>query len=88
MRKPGRAFLAAAPTLRHFRDASHEPALPDPGPCERRVEDGAPRLGQRATARRKALLAGHRPPPLDVAAAEAPAEFVARRKAGMPDEWY
>ena len=34
------------------------------------------------------MLAAYEPPPIDGAVDEALQEFVARRKAEMPDQWY
>ena len=42
----------------------------------------------RATRRWQSLLAGYEPPPLDAAVDEALREYIAKRKASMPDMLY
>lgn len=85
---PGENFLSTAHTLRHYRSASFEPAIPEPGPYETWAENGTLRADQRATACwQQRLAAYHAPdmPPGILAELEA---FVAERKAAMPDQWY
>ena len=85
---PGQNFLSTGHTLRHFATANYPSELPEAGPYETWMENGAPTLEQRANGRWKAMLAAYEAPPLDPAMAEALDDFVARRKSGMADEWY
>ncbi len=85
---PGANFLSTGHTLRHYADANFEPDLPEAGPYETWQEHGARTLEQRASARWKAMLAAYEPPPMEEGAREALEDYVARRKADLPDEWY
>ena len=85
---PGQNFLSTGHTLRHYATANHPSELPEAGPYETWMENGAPTLEQRANGRWKAMLAAYEAPPIDPAMAEALDDFVARRKSGMADEWY
>ena len=85
---PGQNFLSTGHTLRHFATANYPSELPEAGPYETWMEDGAPTLEQRANGRWKAMLAAYEAPPINPAVAEALDDFVARRKSGMADEWY
>lgn len=85
---PGQNFLSTGHTLRHYRTANYQPAIVEAGPYETWKEAGSPTLAERATRRWKAMLADYQAPPIDPATAEALEDFVARRKAAMPDAWY
>ncbi|MEA2608401.1 MAG: trimethylamine---corrinoid protein Co-methyltransferase [Chloroflexota bacterium] len=77
---PGGHFFGSAHTLERFETAFYRPILSDWRNYETWAEDGARSATQRANGIWKQLLAESEPPPLDQAAAEAIAEFVARRK--------
>jgi trimethylamine---corrinoid protein Co-methyltransferase len=85
---PGQNFLSTAHTLRHYATANFQPAIPEGGPFETWSENGSLTSDQRATARWKQMLDDYRPPPMDEDIRAALDEFVAARKASMPDEWY
>ena len=85
---PGRNFLSTRHTLRHFATANYPSELPEAGPYETWVENGAPTLEQRANRRWKAMLAAYEAPSIDLGVEEALNDFVTRRKTGMTDEWY
>ena len=85
---PGRNFLSTGHTLRHFATANYPSELPEAGPYETWMENGAPTLERRANARWKAMLAAYEAPPIDPGVEEALDDFVARRKSAMADEWY
>ena len=85
---PGENFLATAHTLRHFATANYLPNIPESGPFEMWSENGCPTSDQRATARWKQMLTDYEAPPMDQSVLAALIEFVANRKASMPDEWY
>ncbi|MGE0566292.1 MAG: trimethylamine methyltransferase family protein [Pseudolabrys sp.] len=85
---PGQNFLSTSHTLRHYRSANYQPDLVEAGPYETWKEAGSPTLAQRAGRQWKTMLADYERPPMDEAIAEALADFIARRKAEMPDAWY
>ncbi len=85
---PGEHLFGSAHTLRHYKTAYYDSALDDTRPWETWDEAGAPDAASRANARWKALLAAYEPPPLDAAIDEALQDFMARKKASMPDAWY
>lgn len=85
---PGEAFLGTAHTLAHFKTANYLSDLADTAPYEHWVEAGRLDLEQRAHGRWKAMLAAYQPPPLDPAIDEALQDFMARRKAALPDQWH
>ncbi|GIX13611.1 MAG: trimethylamine methyltransferase [Paracoccaceae bacterium] len=84
---PGGHFLDCAHTHAHYREAFWRSELLDYRPFETWDEDGGPDTVALARRRVERLLAAHEPPPLDPAIAEALADFVARRKASMPDSF-
>lgn len=85
---PGQNFLSTQHTLRHFAKANFQPTLPEAGPFETWSENGNLTADQRATALWKQMLADYKAPPIDDEIRAALTEFVAARKASMPDEWY
>lgn len=85
---PGENFLSTQHTLRHFATANFQPDIPEAGPYESWFENGSPTADQRATARWKRMLSEYQAPPLDDDIRAALIDFVAARKASMPDEWY
>ena len=84
----GNAFLGAEHTMRYFRTVNFDAPLCDARPYEQWSEEGSLDMRQRAGLQVKKMLAEYQPPPLDQAIDEALLEFVARRKAGMPDQWF
>jgi trimethylamine--corrinoid protein Co-methyltransferase len=77
---PGGHFFGSAHTLERYETAFYRPILSDWRNYETWAEDGALTATQRANGIWKQLLAEFVPPPLDPAAAEGIAAFVARRK--------
>jgi trimethylamine--corrinoid protein Co-methyltransferase len=77
---PGGHFFGSAHTLERYETAFYRPILSDWRNFETWAEDGAQTATQRANRIWKQLLAEFEPPPLDPAAAEGIADFVARRK--------
>ena len=86
--EPGGHFLGSAHTLAHYGTAFYEAALSDSNSVEQWEEQGAPDAERRAHARWQRLLQEYEPPPLDVARRDALDDYVARRKAELPDAWY
>lgn len=85
---PGENFLSTGHTLRHYTTANFQPRIPEAGPYETWNENGAQTVDQRATARWQQMLAAYEPPDMQDNMRAALIEFVAERKAAMPDEWY
>ncbi len=86
--EPGGHFLGSAHTLRHYSSAFYEAQLSDSNSVEQWEEQGAKDSARRAYERWNRLLAEYEAPPLDPARREALEDFVARRKAALPDAWY
>ncbi|MBL4918511.1 trimethylamine methyltransferase family protein [Szabonella alba] len=85
---PGQHLFSTAHTLRHYETAYWESALDDNQPWETWDEQGGIDYAQRANSRWKAILRDYEAPPIDAATDEALLDFMARRKASMPDMWY
>lgn len=85
---PGGAYLSTAHTLAHFETANYDSALADTWSYEQWTENGSLDLERRANSRWKEMLANYQPPPLDPAVDEALLDFMARRKAAVPDQWH
>ena len=85
---PGQHLFSTQHTLRHYETAYWDSALDDNPPWETWDEQGGLDYAQRANARWKKLLAEYEAPPIDAATDEALKDFIARRKASMPDMWY
>ncbi|WP_268808362.1 trimethylamine methyltransferase family protein [Ruegeria meonggei] len=85
---PGENFLSTSHTLRHYKTANFEPQISDAGTYEAWVENGSLTADQRATARWQQLLDDYQQPEMNPDIRAALEDFVAERKAAMPDEWY
>jgi len=85
---PGAHFFGCGHTLRHYRTAFWRSEIADADPFETWSENGAEDAATRANRLWKAMLDGYEPPPIDPGVSEALHDFVARRKAAMPDAWY
>ncbi len=85
---PGRHFFGAQHTLRHYETAFYEPALSDNDNFEQWRDAGERTTEQRAAAMVRRMLDEYQQPPMDDATAAELDDFVARRKAEMPDQWY
>jgi trimethylamine--corrinoid protein Co-methyltransferase len=85
---PGKHFFGSQHTLRHYETAFFEPPISNNDSFEQWRDAGSLSSEQRATSRWKSTLANYEAPPIDDAVDEALREFVARRKAEMPDQWY
>jgi trimethylamine---corrinoid protein Co-methyltransferase len=77
---PGGHFFGSPHTLERYETAFYRPLLSDWRNFETWQEDGARTATERANLIWKRLLAEFEPPPMDAAAAEGLADFVARRK--------
>jgi trimethylamine--corrinoid protein Co-methyltransferase len=83
---PGQHFLGTAHTLANFETAFYRSTTADNASYEQWTEEGSRDAAQRANAIWKRQLAEYEPPPIDPAIDEELRDFVARRKAEMPDE--
>jgi trimethylamine--corrinoid protein Co-methyltransferase len=86
--QPGGHFLGSSHTLRHYETAFFEAQLSDSENAENWEERGSEDMQQRAFKRWNKLLDSYIPPPMDPALDDALKEFVAKRKAELPDQWY
>jgi trimethylamine--corrinoid protein Co-methyltransferase len=82
---PGGHYLGCAHTQANFKSAFWRTDLLDYKPFETWAEEGSRDTMQLANERVKKLLADYQPPELDAGIAAALDDFVARRKAEMPD---
>lgn len=82
---PGGHYLGCAHTQANFKSAFWRSDLLDYKPFETWDEEGARDTQTLASLRVKKLLADYQAPALDAGIAEALADFVARKKASMPD---
>jgi trimethylamine--corrinoid protein Co-methyltransferase len=85
---PGKHFFGSQHTLRHYQTAFYEPPISDNNSFEQWRDAGSQSSEQRASASWRQTLANYEAPPMDDAVDEQLRDFVARRKAAMPDQWY
>jgi len=85
---PGAHFLGSQHTRENFLTAFYRPTLSDNNAHEQWVADGGLDAARRANAEWKRLLAEYQDPGIDPAIDEALQEYIARRKASMPDQAY
>ena len=82
---PGGHYLGCAHTQANFKSAFWRSRVLDFRPFETWAEDGSPDSATLASARVRKLLRDYEKPALDPAIDEALQDFVARKKASMPD---
>jgi len=82
---PGQHFLGTAHTLTNFETAFYRSEIADNNSFEQWQEDGSLDAAQRANRIWKRMLREYEPPALDQGIDEALQEFIAKRKASMPD---
>ena len=85
---PGNHFLFSAHTLANFETAFYRSDSADANSFEQWQSEGSLQCAQRANKVWKQLLETYQQPPLDPAVHEALEDYVARRKASMPDRNY
>ena len=85
--QPGMHFLGTSHTLANFETAFYRSDTSDNSSFEQWSEEGGLDAAQRANAIWKRRLAEYEAPPLDDAIDAELQEFVARRKAELPDEF-
>jgi trimethylamine--corrinoid protein Co-methyltransferase len=82
---PGQHFLGTAHTLANFETAFYRSEIADNNSFEQWQEDGSLDAAQRANRIWKRMLRDYEAPPLDEGIDEALREFIAKRKASVPD---
>jgi trimethylamine--corrinoid protein Co-methyltransferase len=82
---PGGHFLGCAHTQANYQDAFWRSRVLDYRPYETWAEDGGHSTYELAAIRVKKLLGDYQAPPLDPGVDEALRDYIARRKAEMPD---
>jgi trimethylamine--corrinoid protein Co-methyltransferase len=82
---PGQHFLGTAHTLANFETAFYRSETADNNSYEQWLEDGSLDSAARANRLWKRMLAAYEAPPIDPGIDEALRDFIARRKASMPD---
>ena len=82
---PGQHFLGTAHTLANFETAFYRSETADNSSYEQWLDDGALDAAQRANRVWKDRLAAYEPPPIDAAVDEELRDYIARRKADLPD---
>ena len=85
---PGEHLFATDHTLRHYQTAYWDSAMNDDQPFETWSEKGEVDSAQRANQRWKDILNTYEAPAIDEAIDEALRDFIAKKKASMPDAWY
>ena len=85
---PGAHFLGSSHTLRNFETAMYRAAAADNNSYEQWLAEGGFDSAQRANGIWKRLLRDYEQPALDPAVDEALRDYIARRKASMPDQNY
>ena len=83
--EPGTHYLGSAHTLANFETAFYRSDVTDNNSYEQWQEDGSLDAAQRANVIWKKMLAEYEAPPIDPGVDEALLDFIARRKASMPD---
>ena len=83
--KPGVHFLGTAHTLANFETAFYRSETANYDSFEQWQEEGSLDAAQRANATWKRMLRQYEAPPIDPGVDEALLDFIARRKASMPD---
>ncbi len=82
---PGKHFLGCAHTQANFETAFYRSPITDNNSYEQWLAEGSLDMAQRANTRWKRVLAEYQAPYIDEATEEALQDYIARRKASMPD---
>ena len=85
---PGSHFLSSAHTLNNYESAFYNSTTADANSFEQWQSEGSLSATKRANRIWKELLERYEQPPIDPAKLEALEEYVAKRKASMPDRSY
>jgi trimethylamine--corrinoid protein Co-methyltransferase len=84
----GKHYLGAGHTLKNYETAFYDSELASNESFEQWFEEGSKDANVRAAARVKKLLASYEPPPIDAGQREALEDYLAQRKAALPDAWH
>lgn len=82
---PGSHYLGCAHTQANFQTAFYRSSIADNNSYEQWAAEGEKAAHQRANALARSWLEAYQAPPLDEGIDEALRDFIARRKAEMPD---
>ncbi len=82
---PGQHFLGCAHTQANFETAFYRSTISDNNSFEQWAAEGSLDTAQRANAIWKKMLADYEAPPIDPGIDEAMQEFIAKKKASMPN---
>lgn len=85
---PGNHFFGASHTMLNYETAFWDTELSDNDPFETWDENGGLDMAARANERWKKVLDAYEAPQIDPGVDQALQEFMASRKAEMPDAWY
>ncbi|MEM7562569.1 MAG: trimethylamine methyltransferase family protein [Pseudomonadota bacterium] len=85
---PGNHFLSSEHTLKNFETAYYQSTTADANSFEQWEAEGSTQTAERAHKTWKQMLLDYQQPHLDPAIREALEEYVAKRKAAMPDRHY
>ena len=85
---PGNHFLGCAHTMANYTTAFFDSKISDNDPFETWQDNGSLDSAVRANKRWKKALAEYQAPALDESIDEALKDFINRKKASMPDQWY
>jgi trimethylamine--corrinoid protein Co-methyltransferase len=85
---PGGNFIGAKHTMANFEQANYMSSLADTQSYESWSEAGSLTLEQRANQQWKTMLANYQTPTMEPATERALQDFMAKRKAAQPDQWY
>jgi trimethylamine--corrinoid protein Co-methyltransferase len=85
---PGGNFIGAKHTMANFEQANYMSSLADTQSYESWSEAGSLTLEQRANQQWKSMLANYQTPTMEPATERALQDFMAKRKAAQPDQWY
>jgi len=86
--EPAGHFLGCAHTMANYETAYYDALLSDSNNVEQWEEEGSKDTARRAYERWNQLLKEYEAPPMDAAKDEELQEYVAKRKAEIPDAWY
>jgi trimethylamine--corrinoid protein Co-methyltransferase len=85
---PGNHFFGCSHTLANYETAFWDSDLADNEPFEKWEAEGSVDAATRANRLWKRRLAEYEAPPLDPGIDEALCDYIARKKAALPDQWY
>ncbi len=86
--EPAGHFLGCSHTMGNYQTAFYDAKLSDSESCEQWEENGSKDSAKRAYERWNQILDEYELPPMDEAKNEELLEFIAKRKAEIPDAWY